>query len=156
MYATCTFNLTCNHRRHILHTTRGGPGHWNNRTMVRFDTFLTSVQYGSILDDNDFGVRISTTWISLSGDLSFSHQEKNLGLNLKFPKRFLKIFLRDLTLSSILIIYWSDYQSFIIDTLFSSALSLLHGSLWLAEEEEGLNSLTAMSAHERPLFNKLL
>jgi hypothetical protein len=105
MYATCTFNLTCNHRRHILHTTRGGPGHWNNRTMVRFDTFLTSVQYGSILDDNDFGVRISTTWISRSGDLSFSHQEKNLGLNLKFPKRFLTIFSRDLTLSSILIIY---------------------------------------------------
>jgi hypothetical protein len=73
--------------------------------MVRFDTFLTSVQYGSILDDNDFGVRISTTWISLSGDLPFSHQEKYLGLNLKFLKRFLKIFSRDLTLSSILIIY---------------------------------------------------
>ena len=23
-------NLTCNHRRQILHTTRGGPGHWND------------------------------------------------------------------------------------------------------------------------------
>jgi hypothetical protein len=27
---TRTFNLTCNHRRQILHTTRGGPGHWND------------------------------------------------------------------------------------------------------------------------------
>jgi hypothetical protein len=38
-HTTCTFNLTCNHRRQILHTTHGGPGHWNDQTMVRFDTF---------------------------------------------------------------------------------------------------------------------
>ena len=38
-HTTRTFNLTCNHRRRILHTTRGGPGRWNDMTMVRFDTF---------------------------------------------------------------------------------------------------------------------
>jgi hypothetical protein len=50
-HTTCTFNLTCNHRRRILHTTRGGPGCWNNQTMVRFDAFLTNVRDGRILTD---------------------------------------------------------------------------------------------------------
>jgi hypothetical protein len=31
---TRTFNLICNHRRRILHTTHGGPGRWNDQTMV--------------------------------------------------------------------------------------------------------------------------
>ncbi len=42
------------------------------------------------------------SWISLSGDLVFSHQQGLYGF--KFPKRFLEIFSRDLTLLSILII----------------------------------------------------
>jgi hypothetical protein len=42
------------------------------------------------------------SWISLSGDLVFSHQQGIYGF--KFPKRFLKISSRDLTLFSILII----------------------------------------------------
>ena len=49
-----TFNLTCNHRRQILHTTRGGPAHWNDMTIVRFDSFLTAVRAGRILTDNEF------------------------------------------------------------------------------------------------------
>ena len=53
-HTTCTFNLTCNHRRRILHTTRGGPGCWNDMTMVRFDTFLTDIRAGKILADNEF------------------------------------------------------------------------------------------------------
>jgi hypothetical protein len=44
----------------------------------------------------------SHSWISLSGDLAFSHQD---GIySFKFPKRFLEISSRDLTLLSILII----------------------------------------------------
>ena len=39
------------------------------------------------------------TWISLSGDLAFSHQDGIYGF--KFPKRFLEISSRDLTLFSI-------------------------------------------------------
>ena len=42
------------------------------------------------------------SWISLSGDLAFSHQGEIYGF--KFPKRFLEISSRDLTLFSILII----------------------------------------------------
>jgi hypothetical protein len=53
-HTTCTFNLTCNHRRRILHTTCGGPGRWNNMTMVRFDTFFTDIRAGRILTDNEF------------------------------------------------------------------------------------------------------
>jgi hypothetical protein len=42
------------------------------------------------------------SWISLSGDLVFIHQQ---GINgFKFPKRFLEIFSTDLTLFSIPII----------------------------------------------------
>ncbi len=38
-----TYNLTCNHRRQILHTTSGHPGRgWNDKTLFRFDTFLSS------------------------------------------------------------------------------------------------------------------
>jgi hypothetical protein len=49
------------------------------------------------------------SWISLSGDLAFSHHDGMYGF--KFPRRFLEIFFRDLTLFSILIILRPDYQS---------------------------------------------
>jgi len=42
------------------------------------------------------------SWISLSGDLAYSHQDGIYGF--KFPERFLEISSRDLTLLSILII----------------------------------------------------
>jgi hypothetical protein len=42
------------------------------------------------------------SWISLSGDLVFSHQQGIYGF--KFPKKYLEISSRDLTLFSILII----------------------------------------------------
>ena len=53
-HTTCLFYITCNHRRHKLHTTRGGPGRWNDMTLVRFDTFLTDIRAGRILTDNEF------------------------------------------------------------------------------------------------------
>ena len=53
-HTTRTFNLTCNHRWRTLHTTRGGPGRWNDMTMVRFDTFFTDIRAGRILTDNEF------------------------------------------------------------------------------------------------------
>ena len=53
-HTTCTLNLTCNHRRRILHRTCGGPGRWNDMTMVRFDTFLTDIRAGRISTKNEF------------------------------------------------------------------------------------------------------
>ena len=51
---TRTFNLRCNHRCRILHTTNGGPGRWNDQSMVRMDKFLSGIHDGSVLDDCDF------------------------------------------------------------------------------------------------------
>ena len=42
-HTTRTFNLTCNHRRRILHTTSGGPVRWNDQTMVRLDKFIVAI-----------------------------------------------------------------------------------------------------------------
>jgi hypothetical protein len=48
---TRTFNLTCNRWRHILHTTNGGPGRWNNQSIMRLDTFVSGIRDGTVLDD---------------------------------------------------------------------------------------------------------
>lgn len=53
-HTTRTFNLTCNHRRRILHSTTGGPGRWNDQTMVRLDQFISGIRNGANLQDNDF------------------------------------------------------------------------------------------------------
>jgi DDE superfamily endonuclease len=41
-----TYNLTVNHRRQILHTTTGHPGRWNDKTLIRFDTFMSDLRDG--------------------------------------------------------------------------------------------------------------
>ena len=51
---TRTFNLTANHRRRILHSTRGGPGRWNDQTMVTYDRFITGMHEGTELSDIQF------------------------------------------------------------------------------------------------------
>lgn len=51
---TRTFNLTANHRRRILHTTKGGPGRWNDQTMVTYDRFITGLHEGKELSDIQF------------------------------------------------------------------------------------------------------
>ncbi len=51
---TRTFNLTCNHRRRILHTTKGGPGRWNDQSMVRLDNVVSGIRDGNILNNVTF------------------------------------------------------------------------------------------------------
>ena len=51
---TRTFNLTCNHRYRILHTTYRGPGQWNDQTMVQLDSFISGICDGRVLDDVSF------------------------------------------------------------------------------------------------------
>ena len=51
---TRTYNLTCNHRRRILHSTAGGPGRWNDQTMVRLDQFISRVRDGLSFEDHRF------------------------------------------------------------------------------------------------------
>ena len=51
---TRTYNLTVNHKRRILHSTRGHPGRWNDKTLVRFDHFMEQLRNGSFNDTMSF------------------------------------------------------------------------------------------------------
>ena len=52
---TCrSFNLTCNHRRKILHTTCGHPARWNDKTIVLYDKLAVGIRQGDLLNDNIF------------------------------------------------------------------------------------------------------
>ncbi len=53
-HTTRTYNLTCNHRRKILSTTTGNPGRWNDKTLVRFDEFVSGIRDGTFLQDVEF------------------------------------------------------------------------------------------------------
>ncbi|KAG7345430.1 DDE superfamily endonuclease [Nitzschia inconspicua] len=41
-----TYNLVCNHRRRILSTTTGHPARWNDKTIVKFDSFVMGLYNG--------------------------------------------------------------------------------------------------------------
>ncbi|CAB9526768.1 Plant transposon protein [Seminavis robusta] len=64
-----TYNLTCNHRRRILHTTRGHPSRWNDKTLAHFDEFMTKLHDGEILQD------VSFTLFSWEGEVGKSPLE---------------------------------------------------------------------------------
>ena len=43
-----SYNISVNHRRKILHATRGHPCRWNDKTLAHLDEFLTSVKEGRV------------------------------------------------------------------------------------------------------------
>jgi DDE superfamily endonuclease len=49
-----TYNLSCNHRRQILHSTAGHASRWNDKTLAYFDTFMSGIKNGEILQDVQF------------------------------------------------------------------------------------------------------
>ena len=52
---TCrAYNLTCYHRRYILHTTPCHPARWNDKTIVLYDTFARGLKNGTLMEDNIF------------------------------------------------------------------------------------------------------
>ena len=52
---TCRpYNLKCNHRRRILHTTSGHPARWNDKTIVLYDKLARDLKNGTILNDRIF------------------------------------------------------------------------------------------------------
>jgi hypothetical protein len=51
-----TYNLTVNHRRQILSTTRGHPSRWNDKTLVLFDAFAKGIYDGTVLSDVEFSM----------------------------------------------------------------------------------------------------
>ena len=52
-----TYNLTVNHRRQILHSTTGHPGRWNDKTLVRFDSFMAELRNGALNETMSFELR---------------------------------------------------------------------------------------------------
>jgi DDE superfamily endonuclease len=64
-----TYNLMTNHNRRILHTTRGHPSRWNDKTLAHFDEFMCGVHEGRILQD------VSFTLLSWTGDVGNSPVE---------------------------------------------------------------------------------
>ena len=53
-HTTRAFNITVNHRRRILYSTKGYPGRWNDKTLVQYDRLLRGIRDGSLLEDLDF------------------------------------------------------------------------------------------------------
>lgn len=58
---TRTYNITVNHRRRILHTTKGYPGSWCDKTLIRFDSFLTDIQHHRKFSDVEFELLLKPT-----------------------------------------------------------------------------------------------
>ena len=56
-HTTRAFQIVVNHRRQIIASTVGYPGRWNDMTIVRFDGFVTDVQRGLYLQDNQFTLK---------------------------------------------------------------------------------------------------
>ena len=48
------YNATVNHRRRVLHTTRGAPSSWNDKILVSFDDLLRGIDNGTLLQDVTF------------------------------------------------------------------------------------------------------
>ena len=49
-----TFNVTVNHRRRILSSTKGHPCTWNDKTLIGFDDFVSGLNDGTELADIEF------------------------------------------------------------------------------------------------------
>jgi hypothetical protein len=57
---TRTYNLTVNHKRRILHSTTGHPGRWNDKTLVRFDSFMDELRHGAFDQSMTFDLLLAS------------------------------------------------------------------------------------------------
>ena len=60
-----TYNLAVNHRRQILHSTTGHPGRWNDKTLVRFDSFMSELWNGAF--DSTMSFELKTNPVAAIG-----------------------------------------------------------------------------------------
>ena len=49
-----TYNITVNHRRQILSTTKGHPSRFNDKTLVLYDDFVNKLKNGKYNDNHEF------------------------------------------------------------------------------------------------------
>jgi DDE superfamily endonuclease len=50
------YQITVNHRRRILWTTQGFPARWNDKTVVRFDKFVTGIWLGDLYANIEYSL----------------------------------------------------------------------------------------------------
>lgn len=65
-HTTKVFQITVDHKRRILASTAGLPGRWNDKTVVRFDDFVTRLHSGDLLNDLEYtvaGQTIRGAWL---------------------------------------------------------------------------------------------
>ncbi len=53
--------------------TNGGPGRWNDQSMVRLDTFVSGIRDGTVLDDVNFELLACNKEVSLKNCISVVH-----------------------------------------------------------------------------------
>ncbi len=58
---TRTYNLTVDHCRQILHSTTGHPGKWNDKAVIRFDSFMADLRDGAFDDTMEFKLKRKKT-----------------------------------------------------------------------------------------------
>jgi hypothetical protein len=63
------YNITPNHRRQILGSTRGHPSCWNDKTIVLFDELINEINDGETLQDVNFELLNGTVMLVRSSQL---------------------------------------------------------------------------------------
>jgi hypothetical protein len=59
------YNLTVNHRLQILHSTTGHPGRWNDKALIRFDSFMSELWNGAF--DSTMSFELKTNPVAAIG-----------------------------------------------------------------------------------------
>lgn len=56
-YPTIAYNVTVNHRRYIMAGSKGFYGSYNDKTIVKYDTFISGIHKGKKYHDYKFNLR---------------------------------------------------------------------------------------------------
>ncbi len=56
-FPTLAYSMTCDHTRKILHCTGGFPGSYNDKTIARYDSFITDVGQNKMYTDFTYNIR---------------------------------------------------------------------------------------------------
>jgi hypothetical protein len=56
-FPTIAYQVTCTHTREIISCTKGFPGAWNDKTIVRYDGFVQSLRSRQLHGDVEFNIK---------------------------------------------------------------------------------------------------
>ena len=66
-FPTLAYSMTCDHTRKILHCTGGFPGSYNDKTIARYDSFITDVGQNKMYTDFTYNIRTKEGVIQQKG-----------------------------------------------------------------------------------------